>query len=211
MYEFPAMLDPAERWPRGSYEWSERMAARLQLASRVVDQTTSAQLKKLVIDIVGGEVWRIFPKPPNGPAGTPQDFCLNTTGRTWEGLIADINYHLPQMEAQELEAHLKIANAIAQNGNRSQGARTDLLHCNTVKLGKMDAAHILRRLVRSNKSELADRVARGELSANAAAIEAGFRKKLTPYQQAERLVQTKLSPPELRKLAKMIEQRLKET
>lgn len=49
------------------------------------------------------------------------------------------------------------------------------------------STYALKRLKR-DAPELFDRVVAGELSANAAAIEAGFRKKLTPFEQVKRLI-----------------------
>jgi hypothetical protein len=46
--------------------------------------------------------------------------------------------------------------------------------------------YTLKRLKR-DRPDLADKVVAGELSANAAAIEAGFRKKLTPFEQVLKL------------------------
>lgn len=51
--------------------------------------------------------------------------------------------------------------------------------------------------------DLASRVRSGELSANAAAIEAGFRRKLTPYEQVLKLI-PKLSQDERRQLKEML-------
>jgi hypothetical protein len=41
--------------------------------------------------------------------------------------------------------------------------------------------------LRRDRPDLANRVVAGEISANAAAIQAGFRKKLAPFEQAQRL------------------------
>jgi hypothetical protein len=65
----------------------------------------------------------------------------------------------------------------------------------------------LARLAR-DCPDLAERVAAKEISANAAAIEAGFRTKRTPYEQAVWLVEKKLTPPELRALKGVIDGRL---
>jgi len=46
----------------------------------------------------------------------------------------------------------------------------------------------IRRLVKLGRDDLLDKVESGELSANAAAIEAGFRKKLTPLEAARKAI-----------------------
>lgn len=61
---------------------------------------------------------------------------------------------------------------------------------------------VLRRL-RRDRPDLADRVAAGKMSANAAAIEAGFRKKYTPQEQIIRLWD-KLTTREKTKLRKLL-------
>ena len=63
-------------------------------------------------------------------------------------------------------------------------------------------AYTLDRLQRE-APELYDRVLTGELSANAAAIEAGFRKKPTPFEQVQKLL-PKLTPTEKRKLKELL-------
>jgi hypothetical protein len=62
---------------------------------------------------------------------------------------------------------------------------------------------ILRRLNR-DRPELAEKVANGELSANAAAIEAGFRKKLAKFEQIVKWLPS-LTATERRKLKEMLE------
>lgn len=57
-------------------------------------------------------------------------------------------------------------------------------------------AYILARLDRDGHAELAAMVRAGMMSANAAAIQAGFRKKLTPFEQVLRLLD-KLTEEEL--------------
>lgn len=58
--------------------------------------------------------------------------------------------------------------------------------------------YTLRRL-RRDRPDLADKVVAGELSANAAAIEAGFRKQPSPFQQVMKLL-PKLTEEELETL-----------
>jgi hypothetical protein len=64
--------------------------------------------------------------------------------------------------------------------------------------------YALKRLKR-DRPDLADKVIAGELSANAAAIKAGFRKKLTPYEQILKLL-PKLSKSERRKLQQVLKE-----
>jgi len=63
--------------------------------------------------------------------------------------------------------------------------------------------YTLRRLAR-DRPDLLDRVEAGELSANAAAIEAGFRSKPSPADVVAKML-PKLSREELERVADMIE------
>jgi len=64
------------------------------------------------------------------------------------------------------------------------------------------ATYTLKRLKR-DAPELFQQVVDGHLSANAAAIEAGFRKKLTPFEQIEKLI-PKLTDAERSELRAML-------
>lgn len=80
---------------------------------------------------------------------------------------------------------------------KEQGKRSDLVNnINEVTAGKgTSKAYTLDRLRRDHE-ELFEQVCKGELSANAAAIKAGFRKKLTPFEQVMKLL-PKLTTQEL--------------
>jgi hypothetical protein len=69
-------------------------------------------------------------------------------------------------------------------------------------------SYTLSRLERDHP-ELFERVCAGELSANAAAIQAGFRKKLTPFEQIVRLI-PKLSVSELADVARRVARQITE-
>jgi hypothetical protein len=200
VYEFPEMLGPAEDHPVGSFEWANCWAARLQGASRSVDQHTAMALRRIIFAIseVDPPIWEVWPKPPTG---TPEDFCQLVCGRSWEGLINDVIYHTKDEKiARHMEYDLRLKNAKAQVANRSQGTRTDLLPVQHTKLksGTGQRDYTLRRLLRE-RPDLVERIERGEFSVNAAAIEAGFRKKQTPFEIVIKLL-PKLSPGERAKV-----------
>jgi hypothetical protein len=69
-------------------------------------------------------------------------------------------------------------------------------------IGGTNPTYILKRLKR-DRPDLADKVVRGELSAHAAAIEAGFRKRLTPFETITKLL-PKLTADERRALRAML-------
>jgi hypothetical protein len=103
----------------------------------------------------------------------------------------------PQNDAMPLETAR--AMALRQHGGdrRSEGP------CNaSLKYGT--AAHWQARL-RRDRPDLAERVETGELSANAAAIEAGFRHRRTPFEVITRLI-TKLDAAERARLKEILEE-----
>lgn len=85
-----------------------------------------------------------------------------------------------------------------QGGDRrSERAKADQGCITTLKRGTAD--YTLARLDRDGRSDLATEVRSGEISANAAAIKAGFRHQPTPYERVLKLL-PKLSPDECRAL-----------
>ena len=83
-----------------------------------------------------------------------------------------------------------------------QGSRTDLKpQCTTSKSNTGNREGILRRLAR-DRPDLLERYEHGELTANAAAIEAGFRKKPTPFEIVKAQI-PKLSDAEWKALIAM--------
>jgi len=84
-------------------------------------------------------------------------------------------------------------------GDRTK--QVDNVNLNQPKGGN-SSTYTLKRLKRDNP-RLAEQVIKGELSANAAAIEAGFRKKLTPFEQIVRLI-PKLTKGEKNKIRGML-------
>jgi hypothetical protein len=88
-------------------------------------------------------------------------------------------------------------------GKRGRPKKGEEKGCNaTLKRGT--AAHWLARLDRDGHTELAAKVRAGKLSANAAAIEAGFRKQTTALERVLKLL-PKLTRTERRELRARIE------
>lgn len=69
---------------------------------------------------------------------------------------------------------------------------------NTISTHPDTATGMLKRLKR-DRPDLAEKVVAGEMSANAAAVEAGFRRKPTPFEQVLKLI-PKLTDAELAEL-----------
>jgi hypothetical protein len=88
--------------------------------------------------------------------------------------------------------------------SREPGNQVDNVNLNK---GGNARAYILARLDRDGHAELAAKVRAGTMSANAAAIEAGFRKKQTPLERILKLLPN-LTRTELRHLRARIDEAL---
>ena len=89
--------------------------------------------------------------------------------------------------------------AITREAHRPAGSNNNVM----TSVQGNSKAYTLDRLKRE-APKLFDAVCAGELSANAAAIEAGFRKKPAPFEQVKKLIR-KLTPEERRELIKLLE------
>ncbi|AHE99843.1 hypothetical protein [Thioalkalivibrio paradoxus] len=102
--------------------------------------------------------------------------------------------YLPKDAAQAADIAAKVREA-AENPLRESTGRPEGKNVvnNNIRAGNHDQTYTLRRLARDNP-ELLDKVEAGELTANAAAIQAGFRKptKTIPVDSAESAVRALL-------------------
>jgi len=90
--------------------------------------------------------------------------------------VAWLKHNDPAKEIGLSDVAKDIAEAIATK-DKQQGKRTDLLNGDSIKLEQGTTnSNILRRLAR-DAPEMLDKIESGELSVNAAAIQAGIRKK----------------------------------
>jgi ElaB/YqjD/DUF883 family membrane-anchored ribosome-binding protein len=93
---------------------------------------------------------------------------------------------------------------------RSETAKDQVDIINLKTQGGTSRAYILARLDRDGHAELAAKVRAGKLSANAAAIEAGFRKHKTPLERWLKLL-PKMTRSELRQARARIDELLNDT
>jgi hypothetical protein len=106
----------------------------------------------------------------------------------------------PQDEAVPLETAR--AAALRAHGGDRRSAEFQIRDTK-LKQGRDNRDYILARLERDFQHELAAKVRAGQMSANAAAIEAGYRKQLSPFEIACRQI-PKLSREERRQLAEAL-------
>jgi hypothetical protein len=183
-YDFPPMLGPAEDWPEGSPDYALRLGNQLNYTARNPGRLGVGPLVPLVRKAIEVRPWLVWPTPPEGPCGSVDAYFQLCTGYTYNEITAVI---VNLSRQPELARQLALANAGTDSATR-EGDRTDLGEHRIIdtKLSQRGAAYVLRRLARAGRTDLLERFKNGELSANAAAIEAGFRKKPTPLEDLNR-------------------------
>jgi hypothetical protein len=207
-FEFPPMLGPAEDQVHGSPAWALRIANRLSYQINNLDRDSVRLLCSNLWAIVKEPIRPWDKWPEEAPCKTIDAFLQLASGKTYGQIHALVaKYQGDQDLTRELEA-MKAASDVEHRG---PGRPSKENGCNTTNLGKtasgkrsrLDVPHTLRRLHRE-RPDLLDRVTKGELSANAAAIEAGFRRKLTPFEQVMKLL-PKLTEEERRQLRQLLD------
>ena len=162
-------------------------------ASQVAGRTLTKQLLALIREARAKE-------PYLDMVGVPG---LSLDGRIrWPappGSLANPRLSWPPEKVEALIKDEPEVLAMWREATKGQGARNDI-RSNPTEVVRDDRgkAYALSRLKRE-APKLFQAVCAGELSANAAAIEAGFRKKPTPFEQVTKLIR-KLSAAEKRKL-----------
>lgn len=141
-------------------------------------------------------------KDKNGEAF--KSFEAFVTHPLWEGLETSIDEL--RLFCRKHDEVVKLIDgevmAIAGHGG-DHSEQVNNVNLKTV--GGNNPTYALKRLKR-DRPDLANKVIAGELSANAAAIEAGFRKKLTPFEQIMKLL-PKLSKLERHKLQQALKEK----
>jgi hypothetical protein len=193
------MLGTHTDWPEG-FERALRVSNALRLEVTYAEQNGVGGLVQFVSDtLLPEKPWLYF---PNEDKPSPiSDYFRTTTGLSLDAVLAmmraygrgDIAEQLTQAEAAHDSTAVRAGGSNNPDGaNQHKGAEVnhnkimnDLGSKARQGTGK---AYTLRRLQRLGRTDLVNRVAAGELSANAAAIEAGIRKKPTPLESALKLI-----------------------
>lgn len=160
-----AQVGPRQLKEPGSPEWCWQTVYYLKDCMRHVSEEWR-QAEQVLEDLMKTRAWRVI--PPDEPYGTLSKMLKAEIGLD-ERAIKDL------IRKAEL----------AVQGRPNKG---DIVTFKSGELGRGNSeAHALRRL-RRDHPDLAERVERGELSANAAAVKAGFRHRSMsiPVDDAER-------------------------
>jgi len=200
-YKFPNMLGPYDDWEVG-FERALRVSNALRLEVVYAKMNGVEGLVRFVSEkLMGERPWQYF---PDAEKPTPIDnYFRIVTGLDLPAVLAMMRAYGRDDVANRLEGDRARhdAGAVAAGGDKNpegvggwSNKKRDLVIHNSVMNDKIDkavqgnsAAYTLRRLARERPDLLA-RVEAGEMTANKAAIESGFRKKLTPLEAARKAI-----------------------
>jgi hypothetical protein len=183
-----AQAGPRQLKEAGSPEWCWQTVSYLKDYMRHVDEEWR-QAGQVLDELLRARAWRVI--PPGKPYGS-MDAMLKAEVGLGEKAIKDA---------------IRKATLVAHGGDRRsaefQGNNI------TLKLSRGTSETYIVRRLRRDRPDLAERVERGEMSANKAAVEAGFRDKhlSVPIGQPQRLAETlrkHMTPDQIRVLLKLL-------
>ena len=90
-YEFTPILGPAEHFPVGSVEWSQRISNRLQIATDTVSYDVEHHVARCLKQVLSADPkpWEVW--PGGKPFETPDAWTRAVTGHHWEVLVRIAN------------------------------------------------------------------------------------------------------------------------
>lgn len=143
-------------------------------------------VQNLIVAVVREEAWRDFIAPGTGEHFTygPDEFAKFITAHPFAGLGADLATVRALCEG-DADAERAIDRALVPLPKHGGNHQDNNVMLPPAEQQGNSREYTLRRLKR-DAPELAEMVISGELSANAAAIEAGFRKRATPLDTLRR-------------------------
>ena len=162
----------------------------------------------LLAQVLADELWREFPRPRGGPA-RHEDFTAFVTTPPTEGLGASVELIKRLVAGHEVEADLKRVldgeQPLADYGTNRHTPRGDIVTSSE----RGNAEDYTRRRLARDHPDLYAQVLDGDLSANAAAIQAGFRRptatvRLDDPARTAATLREKLTPQHRRQLAALL-------
>ena len=171
-YEFPGMPMALVRLRVGSPEWLEGLSMAVQSGFDATERNGGRHLIEALKEVLDYEPWLVI--PINHPAGNAKDYIEGVTGQPYEATVLIVEGLSDKALADRLKelARESVGKATKHGTNQhSEGG-----HDNVMSSQGNAATYTLARLKRDHP-DLAVRVVAGELTANAAAIQAGFRRK----------------------------------
>jgi hypothetical protein len=179
MFQFKAMRTPTDKLEVGSTEWKEGMSLRLQHAFERTEEQGVERLIDVLHNLLPHKPWDEI--PINHPCRRADTYFQGVTGKPWRIIVALVEpYDRPL--ALEIESY---CNPGSGGDRRSDDFKHDNVMFETPATQGNSLSYTLNRL-RRKSPELFNAVLAGDMSANAAAIQAGFRKQATPLENLER-------------------------
>lgn len=184
-FERKAIPKPVSDLKPGTPEWFEGMAVSIQVCFETVQRNGGGGLDRLIEVLrpaVEAEIWKVWPE--DAPLKTGAAYFEYITGEPYADLIRWV-----KLRDEEL-ATMMMANLHAGKAGRPEAGEINNNVINSPKQGN-SAPYTLNRLKRT-RPDLLEQVVAGDLSANAAAIEAGFRTKMVQVKPDPEAVQRML-------------------
>lgn len=209
-FKVPAVMGSLTDYPPGSVQRAQMRAALLQSQFYNAMHCDLSAIECICGDnFLNEEPWQLY--QPNGRK-TFRGWVELVTGEKWERVIAWIRGYSDQI-ADKWESWNARTNPLADGPGKPEGSKGANQHSANIDnvnkserlKGGNDTDYTLRRLAR-DKPELLDKIESGELSVNAAAIQAGIRKKKSPAELVVfnfRKCENRLEP--LRQIVKQLE------
>jgi len=163
-FHFANMRDATDSLTVGSPEWLEGMSVRLQYTFEKVEEYGIEKLIAVLRDLLKYEPWDSVPK--DRPCKRADVYYEGVTGKPWRVLVALVREYDESL-ATEIQAHVN-------SGGKDNQYTVPVDNVNRQPDGNSEA-YTLNRLRRA-APELFEKVKQGGISANAAAIQAGFRR-----------------------------------
>lgn len=189
-FQFPSMLGPPEEQPNGTPAWAMRVAAQVEMYVERVDQFGVDHLCRYLTKVLNEPVhpWDIWPE--DEPCQSLDRFFQLCCGRTYDQIHALIAGYLGdvgltrKLDAAKARADRKLTyqprdqqdKASKRPAHRPKSVDNENGGINSYRPTGTSVDAALRRL-RKDRADLHARVLAGEISAHAAMVEAGFRKR----------------------------------
>jgi hypothetical protein len=162
--------------PRGSRSWA--IAVRDELNNMLHRAEFSSSSARTWCDAIReNDAWKVLEDSQRRPFKSYEAFCTHRKPQGLGRQPADIDRIIA--ERKEREVQIAREHPLPERGEVGRG-RNRVDNINSKTNGGTGRSYTLRRLAR-DRPDLLDKVEKRKLSANAAAVEAGFRKRPTPF------------------------------
>ena len=179
-FHFNAMREPLRDLIPGTPKWNEGYSACLQSEFGRTETQGVTRVIEVLHQLLPHKPWNDVPL--DKPCKRADVYFEGVTGKPWKVLVSLVQEYDPELAA-EIQSYVHPGSG---GDRKSEEIKSSNITIDTPPppARGTTAAYTLNRL-RRDAPELFERVKAGELTANAAAIEAGFRKVKTPLEKAQ--------------------------